>query len=74
MILLRGSIKPGAFLEEKTTALPTADLNAYRQQDVGLITTVSGGTVQITLDPQGTTRSRTSRMHSFSFPKSPGSS
>ncbi len=53
-ILLHGSIKPGDLLEEKTTA-PPETFNAYPQSDGGLITTVSGGTVQITLsDPGGT--------------------
>lgn len=52
-ILLHGSIKPGDLLEEKTTA-PPETFNAYPQSNGGLITTVSGGTVQITLsDPNG---------------------
>lgn len=52
-LLLHGSIRPGSLLEEKTTALP-ADFDTYAQSDGGLIATVNGGTVQITLDPQGT--------------------
>jgi len=52
-ILLDGSIKPGSLLEEKTTALP-ANFQAFPQPDGVTINIVSGGTVQITLDPQGT--------------------
>jgi hypothetical protein len=52
-VLLDGSIKPGSLLEEQTTTLPTEG-GIFPQPDGGLITTISGGTVQITLDPQDT--------------------
>ena len=56
-VLLDGSIKPGTLLEEQTTApLMGLPFTSYPPSTDGgpTITTVSGGTAQITLDPQGT--------------------
>jgi hypothetical protein len=56
-VLLDGSIKPGTLLEEQATApLMGLPFTSYPPSTDGgpTITTVSGGTAQITLDPQGT--------------------
>jgi hypothetical protein len=52
-VLLDGSIKPGAELEVKATT-PPADFTSFPQPGGGSINLVSGGTTQITLDPQAT--------------------
>jgi hypothetical protein len=52
-ILLGGSIQPGSLLEEKTNA-PLDTFSQTNNLDGSIVTTVSGGTAQITLDPQGT--------------------
>jgi hypothetical protein len=52
-LFLDGSIKPGTLLEEKTTTLPGV-FNQYDEPGGGIVTTVSGGTAEITLDPQAT--------------------
>jgi hypothetical protein len=51
--LLGGSITPGSELEEQLTT-PAAAFQAIPQSNGGTIDIVNGGTVEITLDPQGT--------------------
>jgi hypothetical protein len=52
-VLSGGSIHPGSLLEEKLTTPPSA-FQAIPQPDGSTIDLVTGGTAQVTLDPQGT--------------------
>ena len=52
-MFLGDTIKPGALLEEKTSTLPGV-FNQYNEPDGTIVTTVSGGTAEIMLDPQDT--------------------
>lgn len=55
-LLLKGSIHPGSLLEVKTTTPSSDFFQSMPGTDETSIATVTDGTAQITLDPQGTIR------------------